>query len=57
MDFTKCPICGGEMIQKEYGSECQNCREIFQYDEEYGFKTMDIEEYSRLLDENKIELP
>ena len=55
MDLITCPICSGEMIQKEYGSECQNCGEIFRYDDKYGFTTIDMEEYKQLLDENKIE--
>ena len=28
MDLKRCPICNGEMIQKDYGCECQNCKEI-----------------------------
>ena len=55
MDLITCPICSGEMIQKEYGSECQNCGEIFCYDDKSGFTTIDMEEYKQLLDENKIE--
>ena len=55
MYLKKCPICNGEIIQKDYGCECQNCKEIFQYDDQYGFTTMDIEEYRRLIDEKKID--
>ena len=53
MDLKRCPICNGEMIQKDYGYECQNCKEIFQYDDKYGFTTMDIEEYRRLIGEKR----
>lgn len=56
MNLTTCPICGGEMIQKEYGSECQNCREIFRYDDKHEFVTIELEEYKQLLSENKIDL-
>lgn len=56
MNLTTCPICGGEMIQKEYGSECQNCGEIFRYDDKHEFVTIEMEEYKQLLNENKIDL-
>lgn len=44
MYMRNCPICNGEMIQKDYGCEGQKCKEIFQNDDGYGVICSTVED-------------
>lgn len=51
MLLKECPLCGcKEVIEiPEIGCRCNNCDEVFKYDEEYGVDIVSLDEWVEYL--------
>ena len=56
MLLKECPMCGyKEMIEiPEIGCRCENCDEVFKYDENHGYDIVSLEEWIRYLSKDEL---